>query len=103
MKNFRTYHEAVALYRQVRAAKVPGHLRNQLERAASSIVLNLAEGWSKQSRKERRRFFEIALCSLRETQACLELAYADTCKRQADIVGAHCHKLVAAVSALDRR
>ncbi len=50
-----------------------GHLREQLGRAASSISLNLAEGYGRASQKERKRFFVIAMGSLRECQAILTL------------------------------
>ena len=97
MKNFRTYQTAVQLYRTTQTIKVPSHLRNQLDRASSSVVLNLAEGWSKSSRKDRRRFFEIALCSLRETQAILEIAHDRRCTQLASSTGAQCYKLVKAL------
>ena len=42
-KNFVTYDLAVSLYRQVQPLKGRAHLRDQLLRAAESIVLNLAE------------------------------------------------------------
>ncbi len=74
LKNFRTFHLAVAFYRQVAGLRMPTHLRDQLLRASSSICLNLGEGASKTSTRDQRRFFEIAMCSLRETQTILFLA-----------------------------
>ena len=44
MDNFRTYDLAVQLYQVCKKHSVPSFLRNQLDRASSSIVLNLAEG-----------------------------------------------------------
>ncbi len=41
-------------------------MKNQFQRAMLSIVLNLAEGSAKSSHKERRKFYEISLGSLRE-------------------------------------
>lgn len=41
-------------------------LANQMRRAASSVPINLAEGNTKTSKKDRARFFEIALSSLNE-------------------------------------
>ena len=42
-------------------------------RASSSIALNIAEGSGKRTPKDQARFYAIALGSLRECQAILEL------------------------------
>ena len=47
MKNFRTYQLSIQFYRATSKAPVPGHLRNQLLRAASSFTLNLGEGYGR--------------------------------------------------------
>jgi len=44
MKNFRTYQIAVEFYRLSSKQRFSGHLKDQFNRAASSIVLNLAGG-----------------------------------------------------------
>jgi len=49
-------------------------LISQIKRAAVSVVLNLAEGASRRSPAERRRFFEIARGSLIEIDAALDIA-----------------------------
>jgi four helix bundle protein len=49
------------------------NLRPQLERGATSIVLNVAEGSTSQSDAEQRRFLGLALRSYIETVACLDL------------------------------
>lgn len=41
-------------------------LVDQMRRAASSVSINIAEGNTKASKKDRARFFEIALSSLNE-------------------------------------
>ena len=46
----------------------------QLRRAALSVHLNLAEGCSRKSNVERKRFFEISRGSVVEIDACLDLA-----------------------------
>ena len=46
----------------------------QLRRAALSVHLNLAEGCSRKSTPERRRYFEISRGSVVEIDACLEIA-----------------------------
>jgi four helix bundle protein len=73
MKNFRTYTLAVTFYQAVRPLTLPAHLQNQLLRAASSAALNLAEGSAKLSRAEQRRFYQIAMGSVRECQAIFDL------------------------------
>jgi four helix bundle protein len=49
------------------------NLRSQLERAATSIVLNIAEGSTGQSDAEQHRFLGLALRSYLETIACWDL------------------------------
>lgn len=48
-------------------------LGSQILRSTSSIVLNLAEGSGKESEKELNRFIEMALGSLYETLANLDI------------------------------
>src|SRR5262249_36376668 len=93
MKSCTTYQLAKALYHQVVALKLKGHLRDQAERAASSIVLNLAEG-NTRKRKERVRHYTIAMGSLREVQAVLDLTGRAELEEQADKLGAHLYKLI---------
>ena len=73
MKNFKTFNLAVEFYHLANHAKLPYHLKEQLQRASSSIALNLAEGRGKATRKDQIRFFHIALGSLRESQGILIL------------------------------
>jgi len=53
-----------------------GYLSDQLKRAMSSVILNIAEGNGRLSNTERRRFFEISRASLAEVSACLDLMKA---------------------------
>ena len=95
MKNFRTYHIAVSFYRLAAAQKLPRHLKDQLNRAASSIALNLAEGSARYGQKDQKKFFNIALASLRECQAILDLESigAPGIRECADKLGAHIYRL----------
>lgn len=52
------------------------YLEDQLKRAASSVVLNIAEGNYRQSLKERARFFVIARASAGEVSSILDIAQA---------------------------
>jgi four helix bundle protein len=47
--------------------------RDQLDRASTSIVLNLAEGNGKRSHPDRCRYFDIARGSVVECAACLDV------------------------------
>lgn len=49
-------------------------LGSQINRSAISIVLNIAEGSGKSSDKELNRFFNIAIGSINETIAGLDIA-----------------------------
>ena len=80
MQNFAAYTNAIDLVRALapiaeqlksRSAK----LADQLERAASSIVLNVAEG-SRRRGKDPRRFYTMASGSASEVVAALDLASA---------------------------
>ena len=73
MKNFRTFDVAVEFYRFCSKLSLRGDAKNQLARASRSIVLNLAEGRGKSTTREQKRFFDIAMGSLRECQAVLIL------------------------------
>ena len=50
-----------------------GYMVDQLRRAMSSVVLNLAEGNGRRSPTERKRYFEISRASLAEVSACIDL------------------------------
>ena len=100
MKNFRTYQLAIKFYHSTQEINLSGCLRNQLDRAASSIVLNLAEGYGRSTRKDQKRFFDIALGSLRECQAVLEITVPDnqSAKIFAEKLAAHIFCLIKALS-----
>lgn len=57
--------------------QLPDHERfnliSQIQRAATSIVLNIAEGSTGQSDPEQKRFLGMAIRSYLETIACLDL------------------------------
>ncbi len=72
-KGFLTYDLAVALYRHVETIQARASLRDQLLRTSESVVLNIAEGSGRITRKDQARFYAIALGSLREAQAVFDL------------------------------
>ncbi len=93
LQGFRTYHMAVELYRRCEQIPAKAHLKDQLQRAALSVVLNLSEGSAKPTPKERRRFYSIALASLRETQSLLTILGRQEELELADPIGGCLYKL----------
>ena len=71
------YHESLAFVRWLEPVmqKVPRSLavRDQLDRASTSIVLNLAEGNGKFTAPDRCRFFDISRGSALECAAALDI------------------------------
>ena len=49
-------------------------MTSQIRRAALSVHLNVAEGCSRKSEKERKRFYEVARGSLVEVDTALDIA-----------------------------
>ena len=80
-------HQSLDVYKAVRelikeiyfiSIKLPGeekfNMVQQMRRAGLSVKLNLAEGASRRSPAERKRFFEVSRGSLIEVDAILETA-----------------------------
>ena len=95
-KNFRTYIIAVEFYKQAQKLRLPRHLKDQLDRASSSIVLNLTEGSARHTKADQKKFFCIAFGSLRESQAVLDLTLDanHSLLKTADCLAAHVFKLI---------
>ena len=96
MKNFRTYQKSVSFYHLTTSLRVPSPLKDQLHRAASSIVLNLAEGRGKPTMADQKRFFHIAMGSVRECQALLMIGnlQATDAWITLDSLAAHLYRLI---------
>lgn len=96
MKNFKTLELAIEFYDRVVEVKVVGNFKDQLDRAASSIALNLAEGNAKGSMNEKRHFFQTAYGSLRECQTIFKLIKVtdSEANKTANQLGAYLYKLV---------
>ena len=73
MKTFKTLDLAIEFYELAMEVEATGHLKDQLNRASSSISLNLSEGNAKGSAKDKRNFFRTAYGSLRECQTIFKL------------------------------
>ena len=95
MKNFRTYQLALELYERGQQLQISNTaVKDQFNRASLSVVLNLAEGSGKATSKDRRRFYQIALGSLRETQALLKILKSDDLICDADRLGGMIYRLL---------
>jgi four helix bundle protein len=96
IKNFRTLNHGVEFFRLCKTLCLERHLRDQLNRASASVVLNLGEGSGKRSMAEKRRYYDIAMGSLRECEAILILAEQEGSQawQKLDCVGAHLYKLI---------
>ena len=93
LKNFRSYHFALELYRDCETCEVRSHLKDQLLRSSLSVVLNLAEGSARATLKDRLRFYNIAFASLRETQVILQVIGREDLFAKADALGGGLYRL----------
>jgi len=93
MQNFRTYQLAMEFHKLAKTHKLKGNYKDQFNRALLSIPLNLAEGSGKQTMKDKRKFYFIALGSFREVECMIELFEMNNLKQKANELGAHLFKL----------
>ena len=87
------------LHQSCKTLPVKGAARDQLLRATLSICLNLAEGSAKQTDKERRRFYFIALGSQREVHCILDLEGFKDQEQLSDNLGASLYRLIQSIRA----
>lgn len=88
-EKLRVYQDAIAFvvwWTEI-ADRVPNKLsvKDQMERASTSISLNIAEGNGKFSYKDRCRYFDIARASTLECAAALDVLVARNCLREDEI------------------
>lgn len=93
LKNFRTHSLAVEFYKECKKVNLPAYAKDQLRRAAFSVALNLAEGAARSGLKDRVRFYNISLASLREVQSVIKLEDLKHLEQKADFLGACLYKL----------
>ena len=74
-------------------------LRDQIERASSSIALTLAEGCARRTKRDRHHFFSIAQGSAMECAAAIDILRVIGCLSPADATRAK-HKLTRIVQML---
>ena len=99
MKQFFTLELAIEFYEDSKNLKMPGHLKEQYLRACSSISLNISEGSAKPTKADRRKFYFVALGSMRECQTLLRLCGQADQKilQKADFLGACLYRLCKAM------
>lgn len=78
-RHFKVYQDAKLLHKEIvllsnTFPKSYFYLIDQMKRSSLSILLNVAEGSSRQSDKDFNRYLAIALGSVDETLACLDVA-----------------------------
>lgn len=78
-RHFKVYQDAKITHKELiflvkRFSREYAYLADQIKRSSLSIILNIAEGSSKQSDKDFNRYITIALGSVDETIAALEVA-----------------------------
>ena len=96
LSNFRVYQASIEFYQGCRKLSLPSELKDQLNRASSSVSLNLAEGYGRISKGDKKRFYRIALGSLREGGAVFDLAGVrdPSLLALADYMGGGIYKLI---------
>lgn len=88
MNKFRSLELAIELYQDSKKLNLSYSIKDQLMRASSSVALNLAEGNQRFSNRDKRKFFNIALTSLREVQCIVKMERLKQIELKADQLGA---------------
>jgi four helix bundle protein len=73
---FKVYKDAKRYFKEILVVseRVKSYsFKDQIRRAALSVVLNIAEGSAKKSDKEFAKFLETSIASLNEVVACLDI------------------------------
>ena len=94
MKNFRTYDLAKSFYRDCQGLKFKDPFQDQFDRALLSLVLSIAEGSAKPTAKDRKKFYAIAMGSLREVQVILDFCGYANQHAVSDAVAACLYRLI---------
>ena len=94
MKNFRTYELAIEFFKSCQSLKLSVIAKDQFDRALLSVLLNLAEGSAKPTSRDRKRYYSIALGSLREVQVILDLCGYPSQFQMSDTVAGCLYRLI---------
>jgi four helix bundle protein len=79
-RNFKVYQDAIGAYKFIilvtkNFSRDFDHVKDQIRRAALSVILNIAEGSAKNSDKDFNRYLGNSLGSVNEVMAGLEVSY----------------------------
>ncbi len=96
--NFTTLKLAIKLHLKCQKLKMKSYLKDQLERASSSVALNLSEGNARHTTADRKKFFVIAYASLKEVEVVLML-----CGLENSDVHRHVHSVGGSIYRLIQR
>lgn len=80
--------KATELYLVCETLNIKNPIRDQLLRSSLSIALNLTEGSGRSSKKDKKRFYSIAMGSLREVQCLVRIIGNQNLIREYDYLGA---------------
>lgn len=97
LRNFRIYQAAIRFYKLCKLLELPADSKDQLLRASSSVGRNIGEGFGRILPRDKKRFYRIALGSVREcTTVFLQEDVKDPVLLDlADFLGGGLYKLVA--------
>ena len=87
---------AIDFDKKAQKLRIRPTLKKQLDKAASSIGLNLAEGNAKYTQREKRRYYQTAYGSAKECRAIFRMASLDGSEidKLADRLAAGLYRLV---------
>lgn len=92
-EQFPVYIKAEQAYKnivdQILTQKFDLNLKNQLKRASSSIILNIAEGAGKYSKQDKKNFYTIARGSTHECVAILRILLLESVISEAMLTKMH--------------
>ena len=79
---------STTLYLECERLKLKNPIKDQLLRASLSIALDITEGSGRESAKDKKRFYNIAMGSLRETQCLVRIIQNQILEERYDHLGA---------------
>lgn len=85
---------ATELYQECEKLSLRNPIKDQLLRASLSIALNITEGSGRIHKKDQRRFYSIAMGSLRETQCLIRILKNEVLFERYDRLGGLIYGLI---------
>ena len=77
----------IELFHECEKLELKNPIKDQLLRASLSIALNITEGSGRRSKRDQKRFYSIALGSLRETQCLVKIIRHQYLIKEYDYLG----------------